>query len=106
MPSPRRPDSFYRARPLHRFVALASGLLLAFAAFGFGSWFSGAASWVDFYAGARSDVPGPIYPESSAGVKTLPRPCGTRFSTPPASCHGERDKGRGWSILVSSWPAL
>src|SRR5687768_7216665 len=34
-------------------VALASGLLVMFAAFGFGAWFSGAASWVGFYLGAR-----------------------------------------------------
>jgi hypothetical protein len=34
-------------------VRLASGLLVMFAAFGFGSWFSGLASWVGFYLGAR-----------------------------------------------------
>ena len=35
---------------------LASGLLLAFVAFGFGSWFSGATSWVGFYLGARGQA--------------------------------------------------
>jgi hypothetical protein len=34
-------------------VRLASGLLVMFAAFGFGAWFSGLASWVAFYLGAR-----------------------------------------------------
>jgi hypothetical protein len=34
-------------------VRLASGLLVLFAAFGFGAWFSGLASWVAFYLGAR-----------------------------------------------------
>jgi hypothetical protein len=33
---------------------LASGLLVTFAAIGFASWFSGAASWVGFYLGARA----------------------------------------------------
>jgi hypothetical protein len=40
-------------RSLQGLIRLASGLLVAFAAFGFGSWFSGAASWIGFYAGAR-----------------------------------------------------
>ena len=38
---------------LQAIVALASGLLVMFVAFGFGAWFSGAASWVGFYLGAR-----------------------------------------------------
>ena len=38
---------------MDRMLWLASGLLVAFFAFGFGSWFSGAASWVGFYLGAR-----------------------------------------------------
>ena len=43
-----------RQRPsLQAIVALASGLLVMFVAFGFGAWFSGAASWVGFYLGAR-----------------------------------------------------
>ena len=29
---------------------------MTFAAVGFGSWFSGAASWIAFYAGARADT--------------------------------------------------
>ena len=37
-------------------VALASGLLVTFIAFGFGSWFSGAASWIGFYLGARGQT--------------------------------------------------
>jgi hypothetical protein len=36
-----------------RLIALASGLLVMFVAFGFASWFSGAASWIGFYLGAR-----------------------------------------------------
>ncbi|HZN67125.1 MAG TPA: hypothetical protein VFB66_17685 [Tepidisphaeraceae bacterium] len=40
-------------RPTIGIVALASGLLVIFAAFGFGAWFSGLASWVGFYLGAR-----------------------------------------------------
>ena len=40
-------------RSLQAVVALASGLLVMFVAFGFGAWFSGAASWVGFYLGAR-----------------------------------------------------
>ena len=40
-------------RSLQAIVALASGLLVMFVAFGFGAWFSGAASWVGFYLGAR-----------------------------------------------------
>lgn len=36
-----------------RLLWLASGLLVMFFAFGIGSWFSGAVSWVGFYAGAR-----------------------------------------------------
>ena len=39
-----------------RLLWLASGLLVAFFAFGFGSWLSGAASWVGFYAGARGQT--------------------------------------------------
>jgi hypothetical protein len=42
-----------RRRSLQGIVLLASGLLVMFVAFGFGSWFSGAASWVGFYLGAR-----------------------------------------------------
>lgn len=34
-------------------IWIASGLLLLFIAVGFGSWFSGLASWVGFYLGAR-----------------------------------------------------
>ena len=41
---------------LQRVIALASGLLTAFAAFGFASWVSGAISWVAFYLGARGAV--------------------------------------------------
>src|SRR5688500_2159413 len=37
-------------------VRLASGLLVMFAAFGFGSWFSGLASWVAFSLGARDST--------------------------------------------------
>jgi hypothetical protein len=40
-------------RSLQGIVALASGLLVMFVAFGFGAWFSGASSWVGFYLGAR-----------------------------------------------------
>ena len=40
-------------RSLQAIVALASGVLVMFVAFGFGAWFSGAASWVGFYLGAR-----------------------------------------------------
>ena len=46
-PAPRRRGS------LQAIVAPASGLLVMFVAFGFGAWFSGAASWVGFYLGAR-----------------------------------------------------
>ena len=46
-PAPRQ------RRSLQAIVALASGLLVMFVAFGFGAWFSGAASWVGFYLGAR-----------------------------------------------------
>ena len=42
-----------RRRSLQAIVAPASGLLAMFVAFGFGAWFSGAASWVGFYLGAR-----------------------------------------------------
>jgi hypothetical protein len=45
-----------QARSTHRILALASGLLVTFAAFGFGSWFSGAASWISFYLGAREQT--------------------------------------------------
>ena len=38
---------------MQRVIRLASGLLVLFAAFGFGSWLSGAASWAGFYLGAR-----------------------------------------------------
>jgi hypothetical protein len=41
---------------LQRLLRLASGLLLAFVAFGFGAWFSGAVSWVGFYLGARGQA--------------------------------------------------
>ena len=47
---PRAPR---QRRSLQAIVALASGLLVMFVAFGFGAWFSGAASWVGFYLGAR-----------------------------------------------------
>ena len=40
-------------RSLQPIVALASGVLVMFVAFGFGAWLSGAASWVGFYLGAR-----------------------------------------------------
>jgi hypothetical protein len=40
-------------RSLQGVIWLASGLLVTFVAFGFGSWFSGAASWAGFYLGAR-----------------------------------------------------
>jgi hypothetical protein len=40
-------------RSLQAVAAPASGLLVMFVAFGFGAWFSGAASWVGFYLGAR-----------------------------------------------------
>ena len=46
-PAPRQ------RRSLQAIVAPASGLLVMFVAFGFGAWFSGAASWVGFYLGAR-----------------------------------------------------
>jgi hypothetical protein len=41
------------AQPL---FTLVSGLLVAFAAFGFAAWFSGAASWIAFYLGARGRI--------------------------------------------------
>ena len=41
---------------LQRLIRWVSGLLVAFAAFGFASWFSGAASWVGFYLGARGNA--------------------------------------------------
>src|SRR5688500_12828449 len=41
------------AVPMQRLVRLASGPLVMFVAFGFGSWLSGAASWVGVYLGAR-----------------------------------------------------
>ena len=44
---PRDPPSPQRS------VRWASGLLVMFAAIGFGAWFSGAASWAGFYLGAR-----------------------------------------------------
>lgn len=37
-------------------IRLASGLLVTFVAFGFASWFSGAASWAGFYLGARGQT--------------------------------------------------
>ena len=40
-------------RSLQAIGALASGVLVMFVAFGFGAWFTGAASWVGFYLGAR-----------------------------------------------------
>lgn len=46
-PAPRQ------RRSLQGIVALASGVLVMFVAFGFGAWFSGAASWIGFYLGAR-----------------------------------------------------
>ena len=39
-----------------RLIRLSSGILVTFVASGFGSWFSGAASWIAFYAGARADT--------------------------------------------------
>jgi hypothetical protein len=42
-----------RARSMQGITWLASGLLVTFVAFGFGSWFSAAASSVGFYLGAR-----------------------------------------------------
>ena len=45
-----------RAPAAHRIIALASGLLVTFVALGVGSWFSGAASWVSFYLGAREQT--------------------------------------------------
>jgi hypothetical protein len=41
---------------MQRLLRLASGLLVFFAALGFTSWFSGAASWVGFYLGARGQT--------------------------------------------------
>jgi hypothetical protein len=41
---------------MQRTIALASGLLVMFIAFGFGSWLSGAASWMGFYLGARGQM--------------------------------------------------
>ena len=43
-------------RSTQRIIVLASGLLVMFIAFGFGSWFSGAASWIGFYLGARGQA--------------------------------------------------
>ena len=40
-------------RSLQAMIALGSGVLVMFVAFGFAAWFSGAASWVGFYLGAR-----------------------------------------------------
>lgn len=37
-------------------LTLLSGLVVAFVAFGVGSWFSGVASWVGFYLGARDQT--------------------------------------------------
>jgi hypothetical protein len=42
--------------PLQGVIAWSSGLLVSFVAFGFASWFSGAASWVGFYLGARGQT--------------------------------------------------
>src|SRR4051794_24848153 len=39
-----------------RMIVLASGLLVMFAAFGFGSWICGAACWIGFYLGARGQA--------------------------------------------------
>ena len=46
-------DERRSAPSMQRMIHLASGLLVLFAAFGFGSWFSGASSWTGFYLGAR-----------------------------------------------------
>jgi hypothetical protein len=40
-------------RSMQRLLVCASGLMVTFFAFGFASWFSGAACWVSFYLGAR-----------------------------------------------------
>ena len=42
-----------RSASMQPLLRLSSGLLVTFAAFGFGAWFSGAAAWVGFYLGAR-----------------------------------------------------
>jgi len=46
-------DERRRGRAVQRVLRLTSGLLVFFVALGFTSWFSGAASWVGFYLGAR-----------------------------------------------------
>ena len=48
----------------------ASGLLVAFAAFGFGAWFSGAASWTGFYLGLRGPTLAGLA-QATAGVGTV-----------------------------------
>src|SRR5687767_12695618 len=45
-----------RRKPGGRVVHAASGLMVLFAAVGFGAWFSGAASWAAFYLGARGST--------------------------------------------------
>jgi hypothetical protein len=47
---------FGQSRSAQGIVVLSSGLLVTFVAFGFGSWFSGAASWIGFYLGARGQT--------------------------------------------------
>src|SRR5687767_3214598 len=42
-----------RDRSMQGLIWWASGLLVTFVAVGFGSWFSGAASWAGYYLGAR-----------------------------------------------------
>jgi hypothetical protein len=45
-----------RPAAIQPLLRLASGLLVSFAACGFGAWFSGVTSWVGFYLGARGTV--------------------------------------------------
>src|SRR4051812_16400223 len=49
-------DERPRRRSPQGVIRLASGLLVTFVAFGFASWFSGAASWAGFYLGARGQT--------------------------------------------------
>ena len=46
----------FESRASRLLIRHSSGLLVAFIAFGFGSWFSGASSWVGFNLGARGAV--------------------------------------------------
>jgi hypothetical protein len=54
-----------------RLIRLSSGILVTFAACGFGAWFSGAASWIAFYAGARGGVLTAVAQTSAATGFTL-----------------------------------